>query len=408
MRKLYFAVLSSLAALIACPLVAQTAPAGTSTQNSSIITSPPRAMSSMPVAQTPGADSTMWNGNVTPSVADSSISLPLPSSGGGGSSPPATCTPGTSTASQPANCPAGYLTMANSATFTQTQTVTTTCPGGSYGTPSTTYGTWSPASDTSTCPLPTANNNPAICMSNGGMPYSVTPLKITAGAYSALNVASFSGTSTSRWNAVGSYTATVSFNGASTQISDVCTRTNSTDGIGVTDLCDHSTTVSVGGGTFVISTSATAPVTGDWVSGTAAPYSAQGTVTQTNCLGSNSSNPSICYANGGMPYTATEKLTWGPYTSPGPLLKVVTTGQPINGSPTTSYTVSFNGATQTITDTCTQWDAAGANCTSQTTAVVGGGTFTVSTKASVTMADLWGQYQYTQWLSGSIQQSNCQ
>ncbi len=407
MKKLYFAVLSSLAALVACPLMAQTTPGGTSLQNtSSIITSPPRTMSSMPVAQTPGADSTMWNGNVTPSVADSSISLPLPSSGGG-SSPPATCTAGTSTASQPANCPVGYLTMANSATFTQTQTVTTACPGGSYGTPSTTYGTWSPASDTSTCPLPTANNNPAICMSNGGMPYSVTPLKITDGGYAAVNVASFSGTSTSRWNAVGSYTATVSFNGASTQISDVCTRANSTDGIGIVDLCDHSTTVSVGGGTFVISTSATAPVTGDWVYGTAAPYGAQGTVTQTNCLGGNSSNPSICYAHGGMPYTTTANMAWGPYTASGTYLKAVTT-QPINGSPTTSYTVSFNGATQTITDTCTQWDVTGTTCKSQTTAVVGGGTFTVSTSATVVVSDLMGTYSYTQQASGSILQSNCQ
>lgn len=282
MRKLYFAVLSSLAALIACPLVAQTAPAGTSTQNSSIITSPPRAMSSMPVAQTPGADSTMWNGNVTPSVADSSISLPLPSSGGGGSSPPATCTPGTSTASQPANCPAGYLTMANSATFTQTQTVTTTCPGGSYGTPSTTYGTWSPASDTSTCPLPTANNNPAICMSNGGMPYSVTPIKITSGSYYLLNAASFNGTTTSRWDAVGSFTASISFNGATQTVSDICTQTNNVNGPG-TDLCDHSTTVTVGGGTFVIGTDAWSPLRGDWVVGTLAPYGAHGTVTQTNC-----------------------------------------------------------------------------------------------------------------------------
>ena len=201
------------------------------------------------------------------------------------STPPApTCVAGsTSTQSQTGTCPAGFMTLSGSLTFAQTRTVTTSCPSGGYGSPSYSYGAWSPASNTSTCPQPLPATNPAICASHGGMPYTVTPVRISSGSYSLANANSIRGTTSARWAAVGSYSATINFNGSTGTITANCTRLNSTAGISATDTCDYSTTGSVGGGTFVISVSAVSPVRGDWVYGTNAPYAASGSVAQTAC-----------------------------------------------------------------------------------------------------------------------------
>lgn len=179
------------------------------------ITTPPRALQSMP--ETSGMDST-FQGNVRPNLSNSTITL--------------------TRSSAPAPAPA---------------------------------------------PPPLPASSLTVCASHGGMPYTITPVLIKSGAFGAANVATINGYTTSRWTATGSYNATLSFNGATVAVSDTCTRTNSTDGAGTADACDHSTTWAVGGGTFVIAGSYTSPVAQDWVFGKPAPYAGQGTVTQINC-----------------------------------------------------------------------------------------------------------------------------
>ena len=68
-----------------------------------------------------------------------------------------TCTPGTTTVNQTANCPSGYETASGSTTFTQTATVTTTCPG-----PVTSQGPWTPSAS-SICTVPVTSGLPQTC-----------------------------------------------------------------------------------------------------------------------------------------------------------------------------------------------------------------------------------------------------
>lgn len=74
-----------LASFVAAPVFAQT----TTGANTSIsLPTPPRAMTSMPVAETPGVDST-FQGSVAPNATPSTITLPIPPGARGASASPA-------------------------------------------------------------------------------------------------------------------------------------------------------------------------------------------------------------------------------------------------------------------------------------------------------------------------------
>ncbi len=153
-------------------------------------------------------------------------------------------------------------------------------------------------------------DSPSCTSSSGASLYTATPVKITDGPYSALNTSTINGYTTSRWNAVGSYSATITFNGASQTFTDNCTRLNSIDGFGVADACDHSTTVSVGGGTFNISSSLTSPVAGDWVVGKPAPYGGMGSVYGISCPAAAPPTISFTASPNPIAYGGRSTLTW--------------------------------------------------------------------------------------------------
>lgn len=143
--------LLALACCAAFPVSAQT------------VTTPPRTISSQ--QETQGVDST-FQGNVQPNTQGSGFTVPIPTAPKPPPPPPpppppVTCTATASsrTITQPASCPAGYLTAAGQSSFTQsaTQTTSTTCPAGAYGSPSTSTSTsgWSP-SPSSACTVATA------------------------------------------------------------------------------------------------------------------------------------------------------------------------------------------------------------------------------------------------------------
>jgi hypothetical protein len=123
----------------------------------SVITAPP---ASMTVESTNANDSTSGIAQLSPNVSDNSISFAQPQAnpsspvGGITTTPIQTCFAGTTTNSQTGHCPTGYVTTSGSSTFTQTQTVTTTCPLGPYGASSTVISAWSPASNEIECPNP--------------------------------------------------------------------------------------------------------------------------------------------------------------------------------------------------------------------------------------------------------------
>ena len=198
-----------------------------STGNFPVITVPPPPMTSVANRPTPGPDSTLWsNGIPGPQNSSVTIPLPAAGGGTGGGGggggglvcapgqtqscadnacPPnytgvvptsmtcvspgtwpttctptvamidanptaygctpsgGTCTPGTTTVNQTANCPSGYETSSGSTTFTQTATVTTACPG-----PVTSQGPWTPSAS-------------SICAVPGGGPPGCTLAQVNAG-----------------------------------------------------------------------------------------------------------------------------------------------------------------------------------------------------------------------------------
>ena len=150
--------------------VAQSAPAGAgSTGNFPVITVPPPPMTSVANPPTPGADSTLWSNGI-PGPQNSSVTIPLP---GGGSQnppppppPPITCTPSSFTQSAGASCPAGDTVggvAGGQTTFTQTRTVTTTCPAGSYGAPVTTATAWTPPASSACLPAGSIGSTGETC-----------------------------------------------------------------------------------------------------------------------------------------------------------------------------------------------------------------------------------------------------
>lgn len=156
--------------LASASALAQAAPAGAgSVGNFPVITVPPPPMSSVQNPPTPGADATLWSNGI-PGPQNSSVTIPLP---GGGSQnppppppPPVTCTPSSFTQSAGASCPAGYTvggTVGGATTFTQTRTVTTTCPAGSYGAPSTTATAWSPPASSECLPAGPIRSHGQTC-----------------------------------------------------------------------------------------------------------------------------------------------------------------------------------------------------------------------------------------------------
>lgn len=136
LRKTLLAV-ACVAALHAATAAAQT------------VTTPPRTLSSQ--QETQGVDST-FTGNVQPNAQTSTFQTTVTGSPPPPPPPPptVTCTPGafSKPVYQTASCPPGYLTTAGGSTFTQSavDTISTTCPAGSYGAPSTSTatGAWSP------------------------------------------------------------------------------------------------------------------------------------------------------------------------------------------------------------------------------------------------------------------------
>jgi hypothetical protein len=249
MTKLYCFALFTIAALVACPLMAQ--PSGTTPP--SVITTPPRTMSSLPEPETPGQDST-FSGSVAPNAANAQVVINVPPNG------PPTCTASSSNNTQTASCPAGTLTSSGSATFTQTDTRSTTCPGGAYGSPSTSTTPWAPVSNATTCPQPTANNNPAICMSHGGMPYTDTPIQIGSGTFAQNGVTNFVQHSTGLGFATGSYSVSITFDGSTQTANLSCTAPGN-------DFCSSTQNFNVGAGTFQVTLSAQSCLPGDCVAG---------------------------------------------------------------------------------------------------------------------------------------------
>ncbi len=145
-----FNLARALALAFACAsaaALAQSAPAGAgSTGNFPVITVPPPPMSAVANPPTSGADSTLWSNGI-PGPQNSSVTIPLPHSPGGGGPPPTSCTPSNYGQSQPASCPAGETVggiTGGQVTFTQSRQIATTCPAGPYGAPATTATAWSP------------------------------------------------------------------------------------------------------------------------------------------------------------------------------------------------------------------------------------------------------------------------
>ncbi len=161
------ASLLTLAALVALSALAPAAwaqSASSSSLSTVVITVPPRPMTAVQGVTTTGADSTLWSSGV-PGPQSSSITLPVTSgNSGGGVPPPVTCTPSSTPLTQTANCPRGYQTSVGATTFTQTAAQVTTCPGGSYGAPSTTDTAWTPTpSQACTVPIPGNPPTPVTC-----------------------------------------------------------------------------------------------------------------------------------------------------------------------------------------------------------------------------------------------------
>ena len=97
---------------------------------------PPNYTGTVPTSMTCVSPGT-WPTTCSPTVAqiDANPTAYGCTPTGGGS-----CTPGTTTVSQTASCPAGYETASGSTSFVQTATVTTTCPGGG-----TSQSPWTPS-----------------------------------------------------------------------------------------------------------------------------------------------------------------------------------------------------------------------------------------------------------------------
>lgn len=132
--------------LASAAALAQSAPAGAgSTGNFPVITVPP-PMSAVANPPTPGADSTLWSNGI-PGPQNSSVTIPLPSSPGGGGPPPTSCTPSNFGQSQPAFCPTGETVggiTGGQSVFTQSRHITVSCPAGAGGAPVTTATAWTP------------------------------------------------------------------------------------------------------------------------------------------------------------------------------------------------------------------------------------------------------------------------
>lgn len=113
MKQRYLAITFGLACLVALPAIAQT----TTGSNTSItLPSPPRTMASMPVAETPGVDST-FQGNVVPNQqATYTITVPWTYSGSSSSAASAATTKAAAL-SRP--LPAPHATTAPASSSTQ-------------------------------------------------------------------------------------------------------------------------------------------------------------------------------------------------------------------------------------------------------------------------------------------------
>ncbi|WP_083868253.1 type IV pilus biogenesis protein PilM [Dyella ginsengisoli] len=138
-------------------------------------------------------------------------------------------------------------------------------------------------------PPPPASNpltDPTICASNGGMPYTATPVSIYAGVGGTMfgggAVSSFRSTTTSRGTATGSYAVKIDFDSTSSTVTLNCTRTN-TSFPTAGDACTYSQVFSVGRGTFNVSINTSSPLAADWIRGSQAPVGASAQVGQLNC-----------------------------------------------------------------------------------------------------------------------------
>jgi len=118
-------------------------------------------------------------------------------------------------------------------------------------------------------------NDPTLCMANGGMVYTVTPVQIGAGAYAVDGVSSFTQHSTPLGFATGSYTASVNFDGSAGSATVLCTGPGN-------DFCSGTLTFTVGPGTFNLGVQASSCLAGDCAAGQGI-RAASGTVTQVGC-----------------------------------------------------------------------------------------------------------------------------
>lgn len=206
------------------------------------VTTPPRTITSQ--QETTGNDST-FQGDVVPNAQTSTFQMSI-TTPAAPTPPTPTCAPSSSsktltqtltpTVYQTAACPAGYLTTSYSTTFTQaaiqtdnqvaTQTTTTTCPAGIYGSPSTstTTGGWTTTSSSTGAWSPTAAS---ACTAR-----TAYQLPINGGNYNVQAVDSDAG---STWGGVGQFIVTLASNGTYSVVSYIAGSSGS-PGVGTLTL----------------------------------------------------------------------------------------------------------------------------------------------------------------------------
>ena len=287
---------------------------------------------------------------------------------------PACVAPPSSLQTQSYPCPSGFTTSGGASTFTQSRSVSYTCPAPT-GSPSKSYGTWSPtAASVCTTPVTTCTAPPSKTVTRS---YNC-PSGETVGGTSG-GATSFTQSTTETYACSGS-TLTHSYGTWSPSASTECavpTTCTAPPSKTVTRSynCPAGYTTSTNATSFTQSTTETYACSGSTLTHSYGTWSPTAASYCTKIIPPSISVSETSFCGGG-PRTAS-------CSSSSCSVRLVGAGDNF-GTTTASASIAYKGSSSTLSTSCYVVGAAGRSCSNSTSATVGGKTFTLTAAGSNT------------------------